>query len=312
MREALGLNRPLLEQYLNFIGGLVRLDLGKSHSGPPVTDAILEVLPWTLTLFALAIGLGLLIGFPLGRRIGWQNRPMSPTLMAAAMATSVFPPWMALVIANIGFTLIGATVYTQLRSLDEVMWDTPPSPVNVLWWVIAGLLFVRNLLGLDYSDDPPGKASMAPMAWASLGPCHRHFRLGPIRAHPPDHRCRRRSLDSFVRPDAHDGRRGDPGGCGCHERHRGGTLFAGRARQGTFPGHDPPPPCRTGHIAAGDKPDGRKPSVRPGRPCHRGAGLRFGRRPIRRHPRSQFDDFSLRFSGRATLLSRLAASSPSA
>ena len=149
---ALGLDRPLLEQYLAFIGGLLRLDLGNTfgvsftatgtvvETGTPVTDLLLGVLPWTVTLFALAIGLGLLIGLPLGRRVGWQNRPVSPTLMAAAAATSVFPPWMALVVANIGFTLVGVTVYDRLRNLDEVMWDTPPAPVNVLWWVIAGLV----------------------------------------------------------------------------------------------------------------------------------------------------------------------------
>jgi len=140
MREALGLNRPLLDQYLSFMGGLVRLDLGESNFGPPVTEVILGVLPWTVTLFALAIGFGLLIGLPLGRRVGWQNRPISPTLMAAAAATSVFPPWMALVIANVGFTVVGVTLYDRLRHLDEVMWEVPPAPVKVLWWVIAGLL----------------------------------------------------------------------------------------------------------------------------------------------------------------------------
>jgi peptide/nickel transport system permease protein len=36
MREALGLNRPLLEQYLGFTGGLLRLDLGQSNFGGPV------------------------------------------------------------------------------------------------------------------------------------------------------------------------------------------------------------------------------------------------------------------------------------
>ena len=151
IRTALGLNRPLLEQYFDFMGGLLRLDLGDTFgvsftgtgavaAGAPVTDLVLAVLPWTVTLFALAIGLGLLIGLPLGRRVGWENRPVSPTLVAAAAATSVFPPWMALVIANVGFTVIGVTMYDRLRHLDEVMWDTPPAPVNVLWWVIAGLL----------------------------------------------------------------------------------------------------------------------------------------------------------------------------
>ncbi len=39
MREALGLNRPLLEQYLQLHGRTASLDLGRSHFGPPVTDA---------------------------------------------------------------------------------------------------------------------------------------------------------------------------------------------------------------------------------------------------------------------------------
>ena len=151
IRVALGLDRPMLERYLEFMGGLVRLDLGNTFSisftgstvvetGTPVTDLVLAVLPWTVTLFALSIGLGFLIGLPLGRRVGWEDRSVSPTLMVAAAATSVFPPWLALVFANIGLALLGVTLYTRLRSLDEVMWDTPPSPVNVLWWVIAGLL----------------------------------------------------------------------------------------------------------------------------------------------------------------------------
>ena len=152
IRAALGLDRPVLERYLEFVGGLLRLDLGTTfgvafsgtstviESREPVTDLVLGVLPWTMTLFALSIGLGFLIGLPLGRRVGWENRPVSPTLMAAATATSIFPPCLALVIVNVGLTIIGVTGYVRLRNLDEVMWDTPPSPVNVLWWVIAGLL----------------------------------------------------------------------------------------------------------------------------------------------------------------------------
>ena len=150
IRAALGLDRPVLEQYLEFVGGLLRLDLGTTfgdafsgtgiESGEPVTDLVLGVLPWTMTLFALSIGLGFLIGLPLGRRVGWENRPVSPTLMAAATATSIFPPCLALVIANVGLTITGVTGYVRLRNLDDVTWDTRPSPVNVLWWVIAGLL----------------------------------------------------------------------------------------------------------------------------------------------------------------------------
>lgn len=152
IREALGLNQPLWQQYLDFMSGLIRLDLGTTYfveftasgfgfdGGSPVTDVVLSVLPWTVTLFALSIGLGLAIGLPLGRRVGWADHPVSPTLLAAATATSVFPPWMALLMVNVGFSLIGATTYDRLRNLDEVMWDTQPAPINVLWWIIAGVV----------------------------------------------------------------------------------------------------------------------------------------------------------------------------
>lgn len=154
LRTQLGFDRPLWEQWLRFVGGLLRFDLGLGYSGltptatggipevtfVPVTGVVMSVLPWTVTLFALSIGLALLIGLRLGRRTGWVDRPLSPTLVAAATAASVFPPWMALIIANIGFSAIGASTYDRLRNLDEIMWDSPPSPVQVLWWVIAGIV----------------------------------------------------------------------------------------------------------------------------------------------------------------------------
>src|SRR5207302_7952423 len=47
---AIDLNAQLHEQYLSFIGSLLRLDLGRSFlsSGTTVTSIILAVLPWTL------------------------------------------------------------------------------------------------------------------------------------------------------------------------------------------------------------------------------------------------------------------------
>jgi peptide/nickel transport system permease protein len=88
----------------------------------------------------------LIIGLPLGRRAGWSDHPVSPTLLAAATATSIFPPWLALVIANLGFGLIGATIYDRLRHLDEVLWDTGPAPVVVLWAVVSGVLVISAAL----------------------------------------------------------------------------------------------------------------------------------------------------------------------
>lgn len=67
MRHRLGLDRPLGEQYVSFLGGLLRGDLGSSvTSGRPVTEVILEHYPATLELALAGMLVALLIALPLG------------------------------------------------------------------------------------------------------------------------------------------------------------------------------------------------------------------------------------------------------
>src|SRR5690348_10101050 len=50
-REKMGLNVPIWQQYLNFLGGVVTLNLGNSYqSGTPVIQMIARALPYTLEL----------------------------------------------------------------------------------------------------------------------------------------------------------------------------------------------------------------------------------------------------------------------
>lgn len=67
LRQRLGLDRPVLEQYLAFISGLGRLDLGTSlQDDQPVIDEIRRRLPRTLELVGAATVLALALGLPLG------------------------------------------------------------------------------------------------------------------------------------------------------------------------------------------------------------------------------------------------------
>lgn len=66
-RTALGLDRPLLEQYLGFLGGLLQGDLGTSLvNRTSVLEQLVRALPYTLMLTAAAELVGLCIGIPLG------------------------------------------------------------------------------------------------------------------------------------------------------------------------------------------------------------------------------------------------------
>lgn len=67
LRHDLGLDRPLLEQYGSFLGGLLRGDLGSSlRSGEPVLSILVERFPATLELAVASLLVGLLVALPLG------------------------------------------------------------------------------------------------------------------------------------------------------------------------------------------------------------------------------------------------------
>jgi len=67
IRRQLGLDRPIYEQYANYLSRLVRFDLGRSaRTQNPVTEEIWARLPNTLLLAVVAISLACLFGIPAG------------------------------------------------------------------------------------------------------------------------------------------------------------------------------------------------------------------------------------------------------
>jgi peptide/nickel transport system permease protein len=68
LRAQYGLDKPLYEQYWNWLKGLAKLDLGKSFASDkrPVWDKIRERLPITILINLLSLTLIFLIAIPLG------------------------------------------------------------------------------------------------------------------------------------------------------------------------------------------------------------------------------------------------------
>lgn len=67
IERELGLDRPLPEQYLSYMGRVVRGDLGTSlRSHRPVLDEVLEALPRTIQLAVSAAVITFLVAIPLG------------------------------------------------------------------------------------------------------------------------------------------------------------------------------------------------------------------------------------------------------
>ncbi|MGA7982633.1 MAG: nickel ABC transporter permease [Chromatiaceae bacterium] len=67
LRHALGLDRPLTQQYLTYLARLARLDLGESfHYQRPVRQLLVERIPPTIELTAAALVLAVVSAVPLG------------------------------------------------------------------------------------------------------------------------------------------------------------------------------------------------------------------------------------------------------
>jgi peptide/nickel transport system permease protein len=88
LRERLGLNRPIWEQYVTWLSGLLRGDLGDSLvTGQPVTDQILQRLPATLMLAGAGLLVGFLIGLPAG--ILSAIKPHSPLDISTSLLSQI-------------------------------------------------------------------------------------------------------------------------------------------------------------------------------------------------------------------------------
>ena len=93
LRQQLGLDRPLAVQYVSFLGGLARADLGTSlRTGTPVAGQILERLPATFELAFAAIVVALAVAIPLGIAAAvWRGTVVDHTAMTLSLAGVSMP-----------------------------------------------------------------------------------------------------------------------------------------------------------------------------------------------------------------------------
>jgi len=110
LRERLGLDQPVVVQYVRWLSRVVQLDFGRSiRSGRPVLEEILQRLPATIELALLATLVSIVIGVPIG--VLSATRPNSvvdhsATVLAfTGLAMPVF--WQGLMMILIFSVLLG-------------------------------------------------------------------------------------------------------------------------------------------------------------------------------------------------------------
>lgn len=133
MRRLYGLDRPLPERFVSWVSRVARLDFGESFvDRRPVSDRILEALPYTLTLNGAALLLTLAIAVPLGVAAGGRPESLfdrgSGALLFALYSLPAF--WAALLLQAL------FSVRLQWLPISGVA-SEPPSPGAGGWADLA-------------------------------------------------------------------------------------------------------------------------------------------------------------------------------
>lgn len=139
VREQLGLNKPLVEQFFAYLGALSRGDLGLSlTTGQPVLQELLARLPASLELVLIALLSACAVALPLGvlaatRPGSWIDQ-LCRILTTAGVSLPTF--FTGLLLAYVFYFLLGWAP-SPLGRLDP-MFSPPPAVTG--FFVIDGLL----------------------------------------------------------------------------------------------------------------------------------------------------------------------------
>jgi ABC-type dipeptide/oligopeptide/nickel transport system permease component len=139
VRRQLGLDRPVWAQFAIYVGNVLGGDLGRSWlSNRPVLGDILERIPVTLELLFWGVGLGALIGIPVGLLAAFRpDRAFDQASRVLSLVGFSIPTyWLGLLMLFVFFYLLGWAPPGMGRIS---LMATPPSRITGSY-LIDGLL----------------------------------------------------------------------------------------------------------------------------------------------------------------------------
>ncbi|MCB9947659.1 MAG: ABC transporter permease [Rhodospirillaceae bacterium] len=161
MRERLGLNRPLWEQYIDFLRDALSGDWGNSMvTGHPILQEILNVLPYTIDLTVASLIIGALFGIPLGV---WsalhRNRLVDYVTRVGSLLGLSFPAFVSAILLLLVFSIelnwFPVISAGDRSSVGEVLENLALPAINLGLIMTAYITRVTrssmlNVLGEDY------------------------------------------------------------------------------------------------------------------------------------------------------------------
>jgi peptide/nickel transport system permease protein len=135
LRREFGLDQPMPLQFVSWLTGALRGDLGTSWmSGRPVVENILQALPVSLEITLLALLLALIIGIPIG--------------VLSAVHQNTWLDYGLRFIAVVGLSIPSFVVATVLLVTPSIFWSWSPPPGYKAPWENLTTHVVQMLLPL--------------------------------------------------------------------------------------------------------------------------------------------------------------------
>jgi peptide/nickel transport system permease protein len=151
MRKQLGLDRPIVVQYADFLSDIVRGDFGKSHFlERPAREVLLERLPATIQLAAAAFVLAVAVGVPLGILSAVKRDTVFDNFgkLFATMGIATPNFWIAIMLILLFGAILGWLPTYGRGGLDHFI-----LPAFVLGWsAMAGMVRLGRSSMLDVLD----------------------------------------------------------------------------------------------------------------------------------------------------------------
>ncbi len=153
LRQSLGLNDPLLSQYLQFLTQLLHGNLGTSYlTQQSVAHELLSRTPSTLILTGAAMLVAIVIGVPLGLIAGMRPNSLADRLARGASFLGVAVPYFFLALLLV---LLFSVKLNVLPAIDDGTGKALIIPAVSLGWGYAAILtrLIRGRVIDEYRSD---------------------------------------------------------------------------------------------------------------------------------------------------------------
>lgn len=157
LREQLGLDRPLILQYFDWLRSIATFDLGQSYEsqlsfssgGQDVWGTIVDASASTLVVLCTGIALAFVLGGWLGRTAGYRGRSFfsGSVTFAAVIFLTAFPPALAFAMEQAVNASVGWADLGTFGTLEDTIWlNSELSTVQVMWRMLGVLVLTALAL----------------------------------------------------------------------------------------------------------------------------------------------------------------------